>query len=463
MHLVHSLGRALTRGLAAWTLLATTVAAQAPARQNGDAAPDLASSRARLAAETYVAPPAEVAKLVTAPRHLNVVLTQQSPDRTHFLREISEGMPTVAKFGKPHYYFAGLQVDGAANRARSLTTRGLARLEVVEATTGRATLIEIPAGALASGATWSPDGRQIAFVANFDKASHVYVADIATGKSRALTPTKSPLLATLVTSVDWTSGGGSIVTVVVPENRSTEPTAPPVATGPKVALWLDGAKSPQRQFASLLEVPFEQQLMEYYVTGQLVTIDVKTRAVQKIGAPAMISNVDPSPDGKYFRVTTMKKPFSYVVQYGSFGTVEEVWDASGKVLAEVAKRPLREVADTSSIPAAQRTDGGRRSVAWMPQGEGLYYLEAIAPARGRPDSAATAGAPAGGANARPDRLVKWSPPFGAGDTTTLYRSDAPIAQMVMSDDATTVFFGVNRSGTGELFAVKLSEPEKKLQ
>ena len=445
---------------------ASLLVAQAPAA-HAPVSGDLAASRARLAAETYVAPPDEITQLVTAPRHLNVTLSRQSPDRKYFLREESAGLPSVTSFGKVHHYFGGLQVDPLANRARSLTTRGAIGLSVIDAATGRPTALQIPVGATVSSPAWSPDGHQVAFIANFEKASHIYVADAATGASRALT--RRPLLATLVTSFDWTGDGSSIIAVLVPESRGAEPARPPIATGPEVQLWLDSLKSPQRTYASLLEDPHEQALMEYYVTGQLAAINVRTRAARKIGAPGMIENVEPSPDGRYYRVTTMRKPFSYVVQYGNFGEVEEIWDADGKVVAEVAKRPLREAPDTSDAPAARRIDGGKRSLGWMPRGEGLFYLESVPAARGRSadtsaaDSAppARGGAPGTGGTGRPDRLVRWMPPFGPGDTTVLYQADGPISQVLWSEDAGMVFLGATRSGMGEIYAVRLSEPTRK--
>ena len=214
-----------------WLLFAPALIAQTPV--SPDVAAELAASRARLASESYVTPPAEIEKLVTAPRHLNISLTRQSPDRRHFLREESDGLPSVNTFGKPHYYFGGLQVDPAANRARGLTTRGSAGLSVIDATTGGATPVEVPAGATVSSPAWSPDGKQVAFIANFDKASHLYVAEVATGKSRVLT--RTPLLATLVTSIDWTGDGSSLIAVLVPDGRGAEPVRPPVATGPGVS------------------------------------------------------------------------------------------------------------------------------------------------------------------------------------------------------------------------------------
>src|SRR5258706_14521527 len=81
-----------------------------PAQQNSQDPPWLRADRELLAKETYQVPPAEIARLVTAPRHLNISLSQPSPDRRFFLKEQSEGLPSVTSFGKPHYYFGGVQV-----------------------------------------------------------------------------------------------------------------------------------------------------------------------------------------------------------------------------------------------------------------------------------------------------------------------------------------------------------------
>ena len=434
---------------------ATLLVAQAPAARA--AVPDeLAASRARLAAETYVTPPEEIARLVTAPRHLNFSLSRPSPDRRYFVREVPV-VPEVKSFGKPHYYLGGLQVDPAANRTRALTTRGGAELSLLDATTGKALPIQIPPGATVSSPVWAPDSRQIAYIANFEKASHVYLADVTTGKSRPLT--KTPLLATLVTGIEFTGDGGGIVAVLLPDNRPAEPVRPVVAAGPRVQVWTDSLKSPQRQFFSLLEDPHDQALLEYYTTGQLAVIDLKTRTARRLGAPAMIRAVDPSPDGKYFRVTTMRRPFSYVVQYSNFGQLEQIWDGSGKVMAEVSKRPLREAPDTGNADDddERQAASGKRSLAWLPRGDGLSYLEA---ARGRADTAEGSGQRGG--STRPDRVMKWLPPFGPGDTAVVHRADGPIAQLGWSEDATTIFVASTRSGTGELYAVKVADPDKKL-
>ena len=116
---------------------------------------------------------------------------------------------------------------------------------MIDATTGTATTIETPKGATVSSSAWSPDGKQLAYLANFETSSHVFVADIATRKSVQVT--KTPLLATLVTSVDWTVDGKSIIAVLVPEPRAPQPVKPAIATGPQVRVWTERQGLPAAQ------------------------------------------------------------------------------------------------------------------------------------------------------------------------------------------------------------------------
>lgn len=460
-------------------LLAVFAAAALPLRlhaQASNVAEQIAADRALLAKEVYVTPPAAIEKLVTAPRQTNVSLSLQSPDRTHFLKQESDGLPTVNEFGKFHYYFAGLQVDPKANRARTLTTRASAGLSLIDATTGKSTTVLLPKGATVSSPAWSPDGKQLAYIGNFADGSYIYVADVATGKS--VQASKTPLLATLVTTIDWTADGSSVIAVFVPDARGPEPKKPEIATGPIARLWLDGVKEPERNFASLLNEPFDKELMKYYVTGQIGVVNVKTHALRKIGAPAMVSAVDAGPDANYFRVTTMDEPFSYVVQYNSFGTTQEIWDATGKVLAQIDKRPSREGQEPDTT--AGGGFGGRvgrggayRGLSWMPQGPGLYFIESETPARGADSTAGAGGAPAGGragrggrggagGAVRPDKLMQWLPPFGKTDTKVLYTATGPISSLEFSDDAKTIYVADNANGSGEIYAVNLADPATKL-
>ncbi|HKW08767.1 MAG TPA: prolyl oligopeptidase family serine peptidase [Gemmatimonadaceae bacterium] len=419
-----------------------------------------------LSKETFIKPPPAIEKIVSAPWQQNVSLANQSPDHKHFLKLESEGMPSVQQFGKPHYYLAGLQVDYKANRARTLTTRGGAGLEVIDASTGQTRAIDTPKGASISSPKWSPDGSEIAYLANFDDATHIYIADAATGKSRKIT--KTPLLATLVTTVDWTDGGKSLVAVLVPDGRGAEPQHPAIETGPQVRMVGD-AKNKTRTYRdyALLHDPHEQAQLEYYTSGQLALIDAKTGVAKKIGPPAMIVAVDPSPDGAFFRVTTMQKPFSYLVEYQNFGTLESIWDANGKLIAELAKRELRNgdnaLGDDPSAGASP-ADTMKRNFGWLPNGKGLYYLQLETAARGaQTDSAGDepqAGRGGRGGQARHDHLFVWDAPFTAGSAKQVFQSNNRISDLLWSEDGQLVFAAENGNGTSQVYATYLSEPAK---
>lgn len=430
-----------------------------------------------LRTETYVKPPAVIERIIMAPR-VDISFTTPSPDRKWFLRTPGFDRGDIGKFGAAHVNLGGLQIETRANRARTLTTSLHTGLQLVDPRTGTTRMIETPKGASVSSPAWSPNGTQIAYIANFDDASHVYVADVASGKSVAVT--KTPLVATLVTDVDWTGDGKSIITVLVPDGRGPAPTHGKngVETGPQVRL-TESRQSPQVIHPSLLEDPHDKAMLKYYTTGQLALIDVKSKAVKKIGAPGMIKAVDVSPDGQYFRVTQMTEPFSYIVPTSSFGSVQELWDANGKSIATLARTPLREYASTDPGDApvgrgGQQTasDTGKRNIQWNPTGPGMTYLLSVFGGNGQNGGAAASGgrggrggAPAGrgGANARPQptavKFMAWLPPYGPNDAKELYAGSGRLTSVAFGTDNKTMFV----ADSGAVFAVRVANPSQRFK
>ncbi|HEY4303352.1 MAG TPA: prolyl oligopeptidase family serine peptidase [Gemmatimonadaceae bacterium] len=422
-----------------------------------------------LATEKYTKPPEVVTRIVSAPRN-SVAFTNASPDGKYFLKAESEGLSTIELFGKPHYRLStGFEVDYKANRARALTTRGSVGLTLLDPATGASRSIETPKGAIVNGAVWSPDGKSIAYIASFDASTQVFVADVATGKSMQITT--KPLLATRVTTIDWTSDGKGIATVLLPDNRGAEPKEPAIATGPLIRTSDAATPKVNRNYQSLLETPTDFEMVDYYTNGQLAVIDVKSKAIKKIGTPALITDVDASPDGNYFRVTVQVKPYSYLVPVSNFGTVEQLWDANGKVVTELTHRALndgqRNTSDSARAAGGGRggigADTGKRDIRWNPVGAGLVYLEGEGAAAGGNAGRGGAGragrggaAPAGAAANRKDRVIVWAPPFAASDAKQIFEANSRITSAEFSPDGQMLF--VNE-GT-DLYAVKLSDPSK---
>ncbi|HKW02399.1 MAG TPA: hypothetical protein VJN96_21425, partial [Vicinamibacterales bacterium] len=357
-------------------------------------------------AEGYQTPQKELADAVLAPRYTNVTLTNASPDKKWFLDEIGDGPVPMNTFAKPFHELGGVFIDYKGNRARAFTIQNNAGIQIISATDGTRKKLQVPAGLRVRGAVWSPDGKSVAYFGLSDTATHIYLADVATGVSRQVTTT--PVLATMVSNFDFTSDGKQIAAVLVPDGRPAMPPAEAeIPTGPEVKVAL-GGRSQARTFPSLMHTPHDFALLEWHATGQLALIDVATKAVKKIGAPAMIRALDLSPTGQYVRVTRMTKPFSYIVPVSSFGQIEEVWDTTGKALAKISERPLNLGAipdnpDPTDPNAGQGGGGGgrggganqtgKRELAWAADGNGMTYLEQ------QPAPANTGNANAGGGDA----------------------------------------------------------------
>jgi dipeptidyl aminopeptidase/acylaminoacyl peptidase len=433
-----------------------------------------------LKADGYQTPPRELADAVTAPRYLNVSLSAISPDKKWFLDEIGDGPVLMKTFSKPFHELGGVFIDHKANRARALTIRNNVGIQLISSADGTKKPIQLPAGARVSNATWSPDSRSVAFYVHGDDATHIWIADAATGVSRQVM--KAPVLATLVTTFDFTKDGKQIAAVIVPESRAAMPQAPASPPGPTVKLAMESDKNRLRTFPSLMSTPYEEQLLEWHATGQLALIDVAKGTARKIGAPAMIRAIDVAPDGQYLRVTRMLKPFSYDVPANNFGSIEEIWDASGKVLAKISDRPLNlGVQDDTPNPDPQAPpqaggggrggqQTGKREVAWRADGQGLTFVEQE-PAPARSGQARATGAtaddqaPAGGRRGagegtppRKDRIYQWLPPFDAASQKVIYENQTRISGHRYSPDMKILFFSERMGQNALETAVYLNDP-----
>src|SRR4051812_38998655 len=185
-------------------LFSTGLSAQAPVQS---ASPSWDPQQV-LHTEKYVHPPALIERVITAPR-VDISFTSPSPDRKWFLRVVGHERGDLKYYGKGHINLAGLQIDTLANRARTVTEKDDRGIELVDPHTGSTRALEVPNGVMVTSAAWSPNGMQVAYVGSTKTASHVFVADVTSGKSMQLT--KTPLLATLVTTVEWIPDGKSIV------------------------------------------------------------------------------------------------------------------------------------------------------------------------------------------------------------------------------------------------------------
>jgi dipeptidyl aminopeptidase/acylaminoacyl peptidase len=316
---------------------------------------------ALLSKEAYLTPPKAIMDAVIASRAEIVSLTNLSPDGRKFLIARREGLPPLERLGCPCVHLAEMAFDPVACRARDLWVNSSEAFDLFFPLENRTVRVKSPAGARVGNPVWSPDGLQLAFFAFLPDATRICVADTETGACKKITST--PVLATLVSTIQWSRDGKRIQTVLLPNGGKSMLDKPAIATEPKVRVARDG-KDPSRTYRYLLESPYQMQLLEHLLTGQLALIAVADGSVTKIGSPRMIRSVNVAPGEEQFRVATVKKPFSYYAPFQRFGATEGIWDREGKSLHTISDRNLREpepapVAVNPTPPGPGATTPGR--------------------------------------------------------------------------------------------------------
>jgi dipeptidyl aminopeptidase/acylaminoacyl peptidase len=452
-----------------WALLGTPAAAQ----------------QVTLDKEAYLLPPKEIADAVLAARHENVSLTDISPDGKKFVITRRDGLPPLQRLARPHVYLGEVAFDHAAGRARDLWVRSNVGFDIFYYADKRTVPVQVPERARVGTPVWSPDGSKLAFFAHFDDATHIYVADAETGYSRRLTAT--PVLATMVTSFQWSRDGKQIQTVLWPDDGKREsPKTNGVPTEPKVRV-TRGGTNPSRTYRYLLESPYDVKLLEHLVTGQVALINIYDGKVTKVGFPNMVRGVSMAPGESHFRVTTMKKPFSYYVPLARFGAQEGIWNLEGKHLYTLSDRKLQDTEPppgpgpapvTVTQPTAQQDQaqppgqgrggkGGKgffgkgggqpggpqgdpdakRDLGWRPDGAGLSFLQ-LEPAKAKEEG-----------TTRKDRVMLWVPPFGKDDVKVVYETPNRILGLQYSEDCQTLFLTQTVDGQRRIAAVDLKDPK----
>ncbi|MCU0616919.1 MAG: hypothetical protein MUD17_07560, partial [Gemmatimonadaceae bacterium] len=311
------------------------------------------------AQSTYREPPPVIAAILDAAPTPSVSL---SPDRSRMALLQRAGYPSIAEVAAPELRLAGLRFDPVTNGpSRGSGVRGIS-VQPVRGGEARALSIPLPTGDAGRGApianvSWSPSGEQIFFTITDGERIQPWVANVATGAVRRLADVR--LNAVLGAPCSWLGAEPALICRLVPAGRGAAPATPTTPDGPILQESEGGRADRVATYQDLLKSPHDETLFTYYATSQVARIDL-TGTVTPIGAPGIIADVTPSPDGRYLLVTTHSTPYSYVVPLNFFPTTISVWDGSGREVTRVHTLPLREQVPWGGDAVAE----GPRSVRW---------------------------------------------------------------------------------------------------
>ncbi len=347
---------------------------------------------------SYQQPPAAIADLIDAAPTPGVSI---SPSNQWMLLISRPNLPSIEEVAQQELRLAGTRINPKTNSSsRSYYYNGLR----FKAISGDKTVpVEgLPSSAKIENISWSPNGEQIAFTITRSNGLELWSASIDHAKATQLT---DAVINDAMPGLPyrWATDNKSILYKMVLPHRGDSPSKPDIPSGP-VIQENKGKSAPVRTYQDLLKNPHDEALFEYYTSSQLMRVDIATARSKPIGKSGIIRSISYSPDGQYLLVTTIKRPFSYIVPYYRFPMTYEVLDQSGQLVRQLADIPGAE-----NIPkgfGAVRT--GPRSFRWRADVSAtLYWVEAL-----------DGGDPKSDASVR-DRLFSLSAPFSSQPTAAI--------------------------------------------
>lgn len=315
---------------------------------------------------TYQLPPESILRLADFERAPQVVIDSNNENMLFSYRSTYK---SLADLNQQEISLAGLRVNPVTNISSSITY--VNNLKVRKVNGDEPVQVKgLPANPRLTYLTWSPDESKVAFVHNTGEGVELWVLDFETATANKLTEAR--VNANLGNPINWYRDSQSLLVRLLPENRpalidgkNSLPDGPIISVS-------DGSKAQNRTYQDLLKNPTDEANFVTLTTSELYRVQLDgTRSLYK--AADMYANESFSPDGSYVLITTIQRPFSYIVPINRFPQLNVVYTSQGDAVKTISEVPLTEVLPKGFM--AVRT--GMRAVSWRPDEPAtLCYAEA---------------------------------------------------------------------------------------
>jgi dipeptidyl aminopeptidase/acylaminoacyl peptidase len=316
---------------------------------------------------TYQKPSAEILALADYERAPSVNMDSK---KQYMILSYRNTYKSLDDLNQVEMKLGGLRINPITNISSTVTY--INNLKVRKVTDKTETQVKgLPANAKISNLSMSPDEKKIAFTNTTANGVELWVLDFATAQATKIT--KDNLNANLGSPFSWLRDSQGVLVRVLPANRKPLidqtkdlPTGPTVSTG-------DGKVSQNRTYQDLLKNPLDEQNFENLVTSEIYKVNLS--GVATLFKPAdMYAGESISPDGNYLMITTLRKPFSYIVPLSRFPQTAVVYDMQGNLVKEVNTVPLTEIMPKGFSSVRP----GKRSMSWRADKPAtLAFVEAL--------------------------------------------------------------------------------------
>lgn len=277
----------------------------------------------------------------------------------------------------------------------------------------------LPENARISNISWSPNDKKISFSHSTNTGVQLWVVDVASAKATKLT--EATVNANLGNPFSWFNDNETILVKMLPKNRAALLDAKKdLPTGPIISN-ANGSKSQNRTYPDMLKNKNDEINFENIMTSELYKVNLNGTSTLFKTAD-MYAGETFSPDGNYLMLTTIQKPFSYIVPLSRFPSKSVVYDKSGNEVKVVNEVPLTEIIPKGFMAVRK----GKRNMSWRTDKPAtLAYAEAL-----------DGGDPANKVEFR-DEVFLWNAPFD-GAATTLVKTPQRFSNVIWGNDNTAI-------------------------
>ncbi|MCC5917354.1 MAG: S9 family peptidase [Cryomorphaceae bacterium] len=220
--------------------------------------------------------------------------------------------------------------------------------------------------------SWSKSQDKIAFTHTTENGVTLWYIDYPSAKAHKLT--NDDLNANMGNPYVWlTDESGFLVRRLPAKRKALIDTENEIPTGPVISVNEAGKEAQNRTYQDLLKSPQDETNFETLTRSEIIKVTLKGKISLWKDAD-LYRFISPAPNGEYYMVGTIKRPFSYIVPFSRFPLDVNILDKNGKKVHALASIPLIE-----DLPKGfMATQTGPRSFGWRnDKAATVYWAEAL--------------------------------------------------------------------------------------
>ena len=316
---------------------------------------------------TYQKPPKEILELADFERAPSVSMDTK---KEYMLLSYRNTYKSLDDLNQEEMRLGGLRINPITNISSTVTYINNLKIRKVK-DKNEIQVKGLPENAKITNVSWAPNEKVIAFTNTTANGVELWTIDVATAQAKKIT--SDNLNANLGNPYSWMKDSQQLLIRVIPTNKpKLIDEKRDLPKGPIVSE-SEGKVSQNRTYQDLLKNKTDEANFEALVTSELKTVDLNG-SMKNFKSAGMYAGETFSPDGNYLMITTIEKPFSYIVPLSRFPQKTTIYDSNGKEIKVVNEVPLSEI-----MPKGfSSTRTGKRSMGWRAdQPATLHFVEAL--------------------------------------------------------------------------------------